>query len=228
MRCWPASEKRSPRSLRLFGANLQKLVARRIAQAAMRLATAAESIPRSAATTTRGGWRDGDPKEGFNEIVRVPSRRYDGRFHGFRINCERVPELPALAVRWVWDDPRRIPYLLLWKNRHDNLITEAVRIVCSVPRTRVPEADSVEIKRTDGTAVTVYLAWRRQPHGGRALLLRCWRCQRPARSLYGFKVGNDGRFYKAVRADWDCRRCAELRYASEGGYLRPGAIFRDF
>jgi hypothetical protein len=74
----------------------------------------------------------------------------------------------------------------------------------------------------------VYLEWRRQPLGGRMLLLRCWRCQRPCRALYGFKVGNDGRFYKAVMADWECRRCAELRYSSEGGYLRPGVVFRAF
>ena len=52
------------------------------------------------------------------------------------------------------------------------------------------------------------------------------RRQRLCRALYGAKVGNDGRFYKAVRADWECRQCAELRYSSEGGalVLRGGPI----
>ena len=153
---------------------------------------------------------------------------WDGRFHGFRLNCEQIPMLPAWAVRWVWDDPRRIPYLLIWKNRRDGSVTEALRVARSIPRTRLPEAESVEIKRTDGTAVSIYLAWRRQPRGGRTLLLRCWQCQRPSRALYGFKVGDDGRFYKAVMADWGCRRCSELRYASEGGALviRGGLLSR--
>jgi hypothetical protein len=26
------------------------------------------------------------------------------------------------------------------------------------------------------------------------------------------RVGDDGRYYKAVRANWECRRCAGLRY----------------
>jgi hypothetical protein len=155
-------------------------------------------------------------------------RGWNGRFLGFRMNCEQVPMLPAWAVRWVWDDPRRIPYLLVWKSRRDSSVKEAVRVARHVPRTSRPEAESVEIKRTDGSTVPVYLAWRWQPHGGRSLLLRCWQCQRPSRALYGAKVGNDGRFYKAVMADWECRRCAQLRYSSEGGalVLRGGPISR--
>jgi len=144
-------------------------------------------------------------------------RRSGGRFHGFRVNCEQVPMLPAWAVHWVWDDPRRISYLLVWKSCRDGEVKEAVRVARFVPQTNLPEADSVEIKRTDGSTVPVYLAWRWQPHGGRSLLLRCWGCQRPCRSLYGAEVGDDGRFYRAVRADWKCRTCAKLRYSSEGG-----------
>jgi hypothetical protein len=155
-------------------------------------------------------------------------RGWDGKFKGFRLNCEQIPILPAWAVRWVWDDPRRIPYLLIWKNRRDGRVTEAVRVARSTPRAGRPEAASVEIKRTDGTAVSIYLCWRSLPLGGRSLLLRCWRCQMPSRALYGFKVGDDGKFYKAVIADWGCRRCNELRYASEGGALvfRGGLISR--
>ena len=146
-------------------------------------------------------------------------RGWNGRYLGFRINCEQVPMLPAWAVRWVWDDPRKIPYLLVWRSRRDDEIKEAVRVARFVPQTNLREAESVEIKRTDGSIVPVYLVWRRQPHGGRSLLLRCWCCQRPSRALYGYKVGNDGRYYKAVLADWQCRRCAKLCYSSEGGAL---------
>ena len=39
------------------------------------------------------------------------------------------------------------------------------------------------------------------------------------------RVTNGGRFC-VLRADWQCRACAKLRYSSEGGYLRPG--FRAF
>jgi hypothetical protein len=157
-------------------------------------------------------------------------RGWGGRFLGFRLDCERVPMLPAWAVREVWDDPRRIPYLLIWKHPRDGATKDAVRIARQVPRTRLPEADSVEIKQTDGSTVPIYLAWRRQPHGGRSLLLRCWQCQKPSRALYGWKKGNDGRYLCAALADWQCRRCAELRYSSEGGGLlyRSGVVSRIF
>src|ERR1019366_5925554 len=137
-------------------------------------------------------------------------RGWNGRYLGFRINCEQVPMIPAWAVRWVWDDPRRIPYLLVWKGRNDGEVKEAVRVARFVLQTSLPEADSVTIQRTSGSIVPVYLAWRGQPHGGRSLLLRCWRCQKPSRALYGAKVGDDGRYYRAVIADWECRRCCTL------------------
>jgi len=153
-------------------------------------------------------------------------RRSSGRFYGFRINCEQVPILPAWAVRWVWDDPRRIPHLLIWKSSRDGEVKEAIHVARFVPRNNLPETDSVRVQRTDGSTVPIYLAWRWQPHGGRSLLLRCWRCQRPRRALYGWRVGDDGRYYVARRADWECRTCAMLRYSSEGGYLRPTGLGR--
>jgi len=124
-------------------------------------------------------------------------RGWNGRFEGFRLNCEQIPLLPALVIRWAWDDPRRIRY---WKYRRDGRVTEAVRVARSTPRTGLPEAESVEIKQTDGTAVSIYLSWRSSPQGGRSLLLRCRRCPTPSRALYGFKVGDEGKFYEAVTA----------------------------
>ncbi len=131
--------------------------------------------------------------------------------------------LPAWAVRVTLDDPRKIPYLLVWKSRRDGEVKDAVRVARSIPQTGLPEAESVVVKRTDGSTVPTYLAWRWQPHGGRSLLLRCWRCQRPCRALYGAKVGDDGRFYVVRRADWECRTCAGLRYTSEGRGLLIGS-----
>jgi hypothetical protein len=160
---------------------------------------------------------------------RKPIRRaWNGRFAGYRINCEYVPMLPAWIVQRLWDDPRRIPYLLIWRGRQDGTVKEAVRLARFVPQAGLDEADSLRIKRTDGSIVPVYLAWRWQPHGGQTLLLRCSRCQRLCRALYGAKAGDDGRFYKTLRSDWECRECAELRYSSEGGalVLRGGPISR--
>ncbi len=146
-------------------------------------------------------------------------RRDAGRFYGYRVNCEQVPMLPASTVREVLDDPRMIPYLMVWKSRMDGEVKQAVRVSRSAPLTNLSEVDSVEIKWTDGNTVPVHLVWRPQPHGGRVLLLRCSRCGRPHRSLYGAGVGDDGRFYTVRRANWECLECAGLRYASEGGAL---------
>lgn len=164
-------------------------------------------------------------------------RRSGGRFYGFRVNCESVPCLLAWTVRRIWDDPRRIPYLLIWRGSHDGKVKEAVRIVRGVPGTipgtSFPEAPFVEVKHTDGSIVNVYLVWRGQPHGGDSLLLRCL-CGNACRALYGAKVGYGPRFYEVHRADWRCRTCAQLRYSSEGGHLRQSgrgaiaALFRAY
>jgi hypothetical protein len=40
-----------------------------------------------------------------------------------------MPVIPAWLVRRCLDDPRKIPYLLVWKDeRHDSEIKEAVRL----------------------------------------------------------------------------------------------------
>jgi hypothetical protein len=156
----------------------------------------------------------------------VIRRNNRGRFLGFRVNCENVPLLPAGLVRQVWDDPRGIPYLLLWIGERDGLLKEAVRVI---RRSSVHEPDWIEIKRRAGSTVAVYPEWQTLPSGGgRSLLLSCWSCRRQCRALYGYKKGDDGRYYVVRQADWLCRRCAALRYTSEGGYLRPGMMFRAF
>jgi hypothetical protein len=163
------------------------------------------------------------------EQLKGKIRRSGGRFCGFRVNCEQVPMLPAWAVRSVWDDPRNIPYLLVWKGRRDNKIREALRVGPFDSRSNPPEHLSVYVKRTDGSVVRIFLAWRLLPHGGNDLLVRCWRCTKACRALYAVKVRDDGHF-GTRRADWECRACAGLRYSSEGGALliRWGATMSRF
>jgi hypothetical protein len=88
--------------------------------------------------------------------------------------------LPAWTVRCVWDDPRKIAYLLVWRSRRDHKVKEAVRIARFNSQADPPEPGSVEIKRTDGCVVRIFLAWRSLPHGGNSLLLRAanrhWWC----------------------------------------------------
>jgi hypothetical protein len=44
--------------------------------------------------------------------------------------------LPAWAVRLVWDDPRRIPYLMTWHSAREGKLKEAVR-VCVICKARL-------------------------------------------------------------------------------------------
>jgi hypothetical protein len=79
-----------------------------------------------------------------------PESRCEGRFFGRGVNCEQVPFLPAWAVAWVLDGPRKIPYLLVWKRPEDSSVREVVRI--STYGQFPPDwADWAEIKRPDGT-----------------------------------------------------------------------------
>jgi hypothetical protein len=60
--------------------------------------------------------------------------RRGGRFFGRKVNLEYVPLLPAGAVRWVLDDPRKIPYLLVWKSDRDGEVKDAIRLArCGDP-----------------------------------------------------------------------------------------------
>jgi hypothetical protein len=130
------------------------------------------------------------------------------RFASYRVNCESVPCLPVWAVRWVLDDPRGIPYLLVWRWLDRGEVREALR----VSRT-LPPVEGVELKRTDGTSQVVETVRRPLPrNGGSALLLVCPHCGGPRRTLYGWSVCAQ----QLLRSLWQCRTCAGLRYRSEG------------
>ena len=146
-------------------------------------------------------------------------RRYDGKFFGRRVNCEQVPALPAWVVRQVLVDPRKIPYLLVWNSRQDGTPREAVRVACLDRPTYIPEADSVEVKRTDGSVVHLRVLSRSLPKGvGTYSLLACPFCCGLKRTLYGWEAA--GQYTRSAQvSSWQCLKCAGLRYASEGGAL---------
>jgi hypothetical protein len=149
-------------------------------------------------------------------------RRSDGRFLGFwaRLNCENMPVIPAWLVRRNFNDSRRSPYLLVWKDEsHDGRIMEAVRLTCHADG----YSGYAQLKRTDGSTTVLGLVWRQLPRNdGRALLLFCPYCQTPRRFVYGWEWDCFSGWSNGVRSiSWRCRSCAMLRYASEGGYLRP-------
>ena len=76
-------------------------------------------------------------------------RGWHQRYLGARVNCESAPCLPAGAVAWILDDPRHLPYLMVWKDQRSEKLVEAVR-VCAYSRSDSLDWTSwVEVKRKD-------------------------------------------------------------------------------
>jgi hypothetical protein len=144
-----------------------------------------------------------------------------------RLNCENMPVIPAWLVRSNFNDPRRIPYLLVWKDERGGEIKEAVRLAHFTACGREGN-DYAELKRTDGSITFLRIVWPTLPrNGGRALFLLCPCCETPRRFVYGWEWNQfSGRSNVVRRVSWRCRSCARLRYSSEGSYLRPTRSFR--
>jgi hypothetical protein len=127
--------------------------------------------------------------------------------------------LPAGVVREVLNDPRRIPYLLIWKSPRDGDVKEAVRVIRLDPPPYLPTADAIEIKRTDGSVSHIRAIKRSLPrNGGYTTLLACPYCCSLRHTLYGWEAAGPYTT-SAQTCTWQCRRCARLTYASEGGAL---------
>jgi hypothetical protein len=83
-------------------------------------------------------------------------------------------------VRRNPDDPRGIPYLLIWKSERDGEIKEAVRLA----RCAGALDGHVELKRTDQSRTILRIVWGTLPrNGGRALFLLCPHCNTPRRHV---------------------------------------------
>src|SRR5712692_3029600 len=153
---------------------------------------------------------------------RKQARGWRQQFIGYRVNCESVPCLPAWAITDVLADPRRVPYLLVWVGRDSGEVRESVRVAAySEPPRPIPLdwTGWVEVKRSDRAHSLVRTIERPLPrNGGKARFMVCPYCHRPRRALYGWEV--DRFSWRAREAPWQCRSCAGLSYASEGGGLR--------
>jgi hypothetical protein len=151
---------------------------------------------------------------------RKMARGWAGRFMGPRVNCENVPCLPAALLSRVLDDPRQVPYLMIWKEESSDKLIEAARVAAyrEVDR-EIDWARCLEIKRVDGSKNWILTVERPLPwNGGRARLVICPRCQGHRRALYPWKV-NPSKRHAVFTSSWQCRSCAGLRFASEGGAL---------
>ena len=144
-----------------------------------------------------------------------------GRFLGPRVNCENVPCLPAALLSWVLDDPRQLPYLLIWKEEGSGNLVEAARVAsCNEPFSwETNRADWVDIQRANGSQVWILTIERQMPRNrGKFRLVLCPSCQQPRRALFPWQL-NPERPHAVFNSIWQCRSCAQLRYASEGGAL---------
>jgi hypothetical protein len=140
-----------------------------------------------------------------------------------------MPVLPARLVGNCLNDPRKIPYLLIWQDSRDGQIKEAARLARYVdPNDRCARHNHVELRRTDGSVTILRFIWQMLPSkGGRSLLLVCSYCNAPRRYVYGWEWDSFSGWSNRVRSiSWRCRSCARLRYSSEGGYLRPSGLRR--
>src|SRR6185369_7746870 len=123
-------------------------------------------------------------------MIRQRMRR-GGRFFGRRVNLEYVPLLPAVVVRRALLDPRKVPYLLVWRSERDGEAKDAIRVAqCSDPgpfygtcreffavRGAFRRCSWITAKRPDGRCDILRGVWLPLPkNGAEDLLLLCFAC----------------------------------------------------
>ena len=155
-----------------------------------------------------------------------------------RLNCESIPVIPAWLVRSNLDDPRKIPYLLVWKDeRYGDEIKEAVRLARYVePNTSHVTDDYVVLKRTDGSATVLRIVWRMLPRNGgrRSSCFARTVTRRAVTSTAGSgTVFRDGRTESGVSAGYavhvlDCATHPKAAICAEAGVVRWAPIFRAY
>lgn len=147
-------------------------------------------------------------------------RREDGRFDGYGVNCEAVPCLPARIACDCLADPRRVPYLLIWKHRQSGAIVEVARLASPHPAHDWLQIGWTEVKRGDGSKVRIRLSQTAYKP-----MLICNSCQKPRLALYAWKTNEGPR--NLSPAQWPCKSCAGLSYASEGRALFINPVFPE-
>jgi hypothetical protein len=76
-----------------------------------------------------------------------------------------VPVLPGWIVRLFLDDPRKVPYLMVWVSRWDGALREAVRVSrYSEPpnQFKMDWSGGILIKQVDGRGTPVKTVLRRR------------------------------------------------------------------
>lgn len=141
--------------------------------------------------------------------MRRQERGRGGRFAGARVNVEDVPRLPSIVARWVIEDPRRRPYLAVWRSLWDDSVALAVRATV--------EGDAVRLE-SPGISSRVLVVRRPIPGGKVAVFWRCPGCAHPARFLYPHQVTARG----LRLAGPHCSHCQGLRWATQGRTMLPG------
>jgi hypothetical protein len=145
--------------------------------------------------------------------------RIEGRFFGPRINCERVPLLPACVVRRIIDEPRWGRFLLTWQSPFDGAIEEVALVKRVALPTWVTNIEAIEVRRSEQSCTDIHIFRKSLPrNGGTDIFLECPGCSRLRRGLYGWTAGG-ATTCSVCLSQWQCRECAGLRYASEGGAL---------
>ena len=128
---------------------------------------------------------------------RKTGRDWAGRFIGPRVNCENVPLFTSRALAWMLDDPRKVPYLMIWMDQNSEKIIEAVRIALSPDmEEEIPWAKCVEITKE---------------------LMAC---------RIGFLRSSDLFRGTGERPDWSSVRTANIHdvRSTLGGWIRAGAM----
>lgn len=140
-------------------------------------------------------------------MSRPIERDSEGHYIGRRNVLEFVPRLAARDVGRALQDPRGCAYRLEWRPEDSLPARYGARGLDSLHGRLEPHGDGFRVTLADGTKGRVRIE-RRSPCGrGWLLFFRCPACNRATRFLYavGYLL---------------CRRCAGLRYRSEGHYLR--------
>src|SRR5947209_3488029 len=114
-------------------------------------------------------------------IPRQHPRDSEQRFSGFRVNCERVPRLPAWIIGRAVCDPKQRPYFLEWRNGNFEAC-ERLRVGPGI------DGEWITVMQDERCGQRIRVIFATMPRRARMLLLFCPNCGIPRRYLYGWEI----------------------------------------
>lgn len=138
--------------------------------------------------------------------ARPVERGERGRYVGHRSILEAVPRVAARDVGRALQDPRRCAYGLAWRPEDSFPASYGAPGLEGLRGVLEPRRDGFRLALPDGRAWSVRVVRHAPCRTGWALSFRCPACSRRTRFLY-------------LWGGLKCRRCARLRYRSEGRFL---------